>query len=72
MGYTEIMNAYELTPDGLVRRAGRVVDEISPLEAPPTLPGIVPELTRIDDEAAQRFVRIAQMPSTTQLTAPAS
>ncbi len=69
MGYTQDMNGYEVTPDGLVRRSGQVVqDRIAPLEGFPVRPSIIPELARQDDEAAQRFNKVAQMPATTQLT----
>ena len=68
IGYTQDMNGYEVTPDGLLRRAGQVEERIAPLEGFPVRPSIIPELTRLDDEAAQRFNKVAQMPATTQLT----
>jgi hypothetical protein len=69
MGYMEAMNGYEVTPDGLLRRAGRAQGQIAPLdEGYPIRPSIIPEMARHDDEAAQRFNKVAQIPATTQLT----
>ena len=69
MGYTKGMNGYEVTPDGLLRRAGRAQDQITPSDdAYPIRPSLIPEMARQDDEAAQRFNKVAQIPATTHLT----
>jgi hypothetical protein len=69
-GYMESMNGYHVAPDGLVRQAGRVVADVPAVESAPSLPTIVPEILRLDTEAARRFNRIAQTPAATQLTVP--
>ncbi len=60
--------SHELTPDGLVRRNGRVVDEIPAVDLGPLAAPMMGEVLEADQEAAREFVRIGQLPATTYLT----
>lgn len=62
------MTSHELTPDGVVRRDGRVAEDVPSLDLGPVSLGVLRALSDQDQEAAQRFVRVGQTPAGTYLT----
>jgi hypothetical protein len=56
------VSEYELSPDGYLRKAGMIVEVVSPLESPVDLDALGIGRKDANAEAASRYLRIAQTP----------
>jgi len=71
-GIEETMSKHQVTPDGLVRKDGRVAEQVPALELGLPLPNLLEDLSSQDREAARQFVKIGQTQAATYLTSAAS